>query len=184
MKIPHGLFALINRIMVLLLRSPVHRLFSRSVLAIGYTGIRTGRTLWVPARYMAVAVDEFEDSREDSGEDCDVGGEGPGEVDRGGHPGKTLQVVTGKHSKWWPNFKDGLDVQVVVSGNVRSAYATAITNDPKQIAQAMQDLWALHPGDAAYMDVKMRNGVADENDFERAVAEGVLVRLVIGESMG
>jgi hypothetical protein len=51
MKIPHFLFRLINKVMVLLLGSPLHRLFSESILAIRYTGVKSGRTLTVPVRY-------------------------------------------------------------------------------------------------------------------------------------
>ena len=51
MKIPHFLFKLINWVMVTILRSPLHGIFSGSILAIRYTGVRSGRVLTVPARY-------------------------------------------------------------------------------------------------------------------------------------
>jgi len=52
MKIPHPLFVLINKVMVAVLASPLHAMFSRSVLAIRYTGVKSGRTFTVPARYL------------------------------------------------------------------------------------------------------------------------------------
>lgn len=150
MKIPHPLFVLINRIMVVLLRSPLHRLFSGSITAIGYTGRRSGRRFWVPARYM----------RHD----------------------QSILVVTSMQTKWWPNFGDGLEVDLLLGGNTVQAHASASTDQPDEIAQAMRGLWEVHPGDAAYMNVKMRGRVPDAKDFTRALEEAVLVRLVLHES--
>ena len=143
MKIPHALFVIINKIMRLLLRSPLHGLFSSSILAIGYKGRRSGRQIWVPARYL--------------------------------QRGDGFALVTSKDTKWWPNFTDGLDAKVLLKGAERNAHVLAITNDPEAIGQAMRDLWARHPSDAAYMEVRVRDGEPDEADFRRALAQGVLV---------
>ena len=52
MRIPDALFPLINRVMRLLLNSPLHRLMSGSVLIVYYTGRKTGRRRWTPVRYL------------------------------------------------------------------------------------------------------------------------------------
>lgn len=52
MRIPEFLFPIINRVMKVLLVSPVHGLFSGSVLTIYFTGRRTGRALSTPVRYI------------------------------------------------------------------------------------------------------------------------------------
>ena len=52
MRIPEFLFPLINRMMALLLRSPLHGLMSGSVMTIYFTGRRSGRALSTPVRYL------------------------------------------------------------------------------------------------------------------------------------
>ena len=150
MQIPHVFFGLINVIMRMLLRSPLHGIFSGSILAIGYEGVRSGRQFWVPARYQV------------------QGGE--------------YLVVTSKDTKWWPNFKHGCDVRVLLGGSERIARASITIDQPDIIGQTLRSLWERHPGDAAYMNVKLERGVPLEEDFQRAVAEGVLVRLVLRDS--
>ncbi len=52
MRIPEFLFKIINPMMGLLLRSPVHFLMSGSLLLITFTGVRTGRSYSTPLRYV------------------------------------------------------------------------------------------------------------------------------------
>ena len=52
MRIPEALFPFINRVMRLLLNSPLHGLMSRSVMVVYFTGRRTGRRRWTPVRYL------------------------------------------------------------------------------------------------------------------------------------
>ena len=52
MKIPEPLFKLINLVVVLLLKSPMHRFWSDSLLVIGFTGRKTGRSYKTPVRYV------------------------------------------------------------------------------------------------------------------------------------
>ena len=51
MRIPEFLFPLINRMMELLLRSPLHAVVSGSLMTIYFTGRRTGRARFTPVRY-------------------------------------------------------------------------------------------------------------------------------------
>ncbi len=57
MRIPEPLFPVINRVMRLLLSSPLHALMSGSVMVIHYTGRRTGRPRWTPVRYLRESDD-------------------------------------------------------------------------------------------------------------------------------
>ena len=52
MKIPEPLFKIINIIVGLLLRSPVHGFWSKSLLVIGFRGRKTGRSYKTPVRYI------------------------------------------------------------------------------------------------------------------------------------
>ena len=52
MRIPESLFPLINLLMSLLLRSPLHGVMSSSVLLLSFYGRRTGRHISLPLRYM------------------------------------------------------------------------------------------------------------------------------------
>lgn len=52
MKLPEFLFKFINPCMALLLRSPLHRILSGSVMVIYFTGRKSGRQLYTPVRYL------------------------------------------------------------------------------------------------------------------------------------
>jgi hypothetical protein len=51
MKLPHIAFRVINPMMALMLRSPLHPMMSASLLVLSYQGRRTGRTITLPLRY-------------------------------------------------------------------------------------------------------------------------------------
>jgi len=144
-KIPHLLFRIVNMVMIMLLRSPLHAMFDSSILAIRYTGIKTGRRLSVPARYV--------------------------------RRGDVYLLVTSRQGKWWPNFVDGLAAQVLIAGDWRAAQIEAFPDAPEFAAEIMRELWSRHPADAAYMNVKMRDGVPDSEDFETAVRFAVVIRV-------
>ena len=52
MRIPEPFFPIINRVMRLLLNSPLHALMSSSVMIIYYAGRKTGKPRWTPVRYL------------------------------------------------------------------------------------------------------------------------------------
>jgi len=52
MKVPDALFGIINGAMRQLLRSPLHRLVSGSIMLITYHGRRSGREFSTPVRYI------------------------------------------------------------------------------------------------------------------------------------
>jgi deazaflavin-dependent oxidoreductase (nitroreductase family) len=52
MKLPESLFVIINPVMRLLLRSPMHPLMSSSLMLITYTGRKSGKVYTTPVRYL------------------------------------------------------------------------------------------------------------------------------------
>ena len=52
MRIPDAFFPLVNRVMKLLLRSPLHGLMSGNVMVIHFRGRKTGRRRSTPVRYL------------------------------------------------------------------------------------------------------------------------------------
>jgi deazaflavin-dependent oxidoreductase (nitroreductase family) len=52
MKIPEAFFVVINPVMKFLLRSPVHWLFSGSIMLITFTGRKSGKRFTTPVRYV------------------------------------------------------------------------------------------------------------------------------------
>jgi hypothetical protein len=51
MKMPKALFTIINPIMSLLLRSPIHGLWSKSAMLITFKGRKSGKSFTTPVRY-------------------------------------------------------------------------------------------------------------------------------------
>jgi len=56
MKIPEIFFAVINPTMRVLLHSPIHRLLSRSLMLITFTGRKSGRRYTTPVRYIRIGT--------------------------------------------------------------------------------------------------------------------------------
>jgi len=54
MRLPEPLFVIINPLMSLVLRSPLHGLLSGSVMLITFTGRNSGRVFTTPVRYVRV----------------------------------------------------------------------------------------------------------------------------------
>ena len=56
MKIPEIFFAVINPVMRVILRSPFHRIWSRSLMLITFTGRNSGRRFMTPVRYIRIGT--------------------------------------------------------------------------------------------------------------------------------
>lgn len=56
MKLPEPLFVVINPVMRFLLRSPLHALWSRSLMLITFTGRKSGRKFTTPVRYIRIGT--------------------------------------------------------------------------------------------------------------------------------
>ena len=53
MKVPEFLFVIVNPIMKMILRSPLHFIFSSGVMLITFTGRKSGKTFTTPVRYVS-----------------------------------------------------------------------------------------------------------------------------------
>ena len=148
MKIPHFLFWGINAVVVTVLRTPLHRILSGSILALRYVGIRSGRRRTVPMRFLS----------KDTG----------------------LVAVTSQDTGWWPNFLTASPAEVLLRGQWAEVRVQAFADRPDLVGAVMQEMWAKHPADAAYMKVTMRSGEPDPQDYARALATAVLIRIVPG----
>src|SRR5580700_5425513 len=54
MRLPEPMFVVINPLMRMLLRSPIHFLWSKSLMLITFTGRKSGRRYTTPVRYVRV----------------------------------------------------------------------------------------------------------------------------------
>jgi len=52
MKVPEFMFVIINPVMRMLLHSPLHRIFSDSIMLITWTGRKSGKQFTTPVRYL------------------------------------------------------------------------------------------------------------------------------------
>ena len=150
MKLPHGLFKLINLVMVTVLRSPLHGIFSGSILALRYRGVKSGKTFTVPARY----------HRAEDG----------------------LVLITSDDTRWWPNFLQPAEAEALVQGRWVSARVEAIKGQPDLAGPLMREMWAEHPSDAAYMNVRLKGGEPVAEDFEAALKTAVVVRIQLKDA--
>lgn len=55
MRLPHIFFSVINPTVKMLLRSPLHGLWSHNLMLITFTGRKSGRTYTTPVRYLETA---------------------------------------------------------------------------------------------------------------------------------
>ncbi len=85
-----------NRLLSLLLRSPFHRLFSKSMDLVRFTGRRTGRMITTPTQYA------------DRGEDL------------------VILVGRPDRKAWWRNFESDHDVDVLRRGKWTKMTARAV----------------------------------------------------------
>ena len=108
----------VNRVVLGLLRSPAHRLLSGALVEIDYVGRRSGRSYALPAQY----------ARDDGHL-----------VVWPGHPEK---------KRWWRNFREPSDVDVLVAGQRTRASARVLlpaTRDHAAAANSYRKRFAKHP---------------------------------------
>lgn len=84
-----------NLFVILLLRSPLHRLVSGSLVLVGYRGRRSGRRFTVPVTY------------------AETGGD------------LIIFVGHAERKSWWRNLRGGAEVEVRLRGRRQLGHATA-----------------------------------------------------------
>ena len=179
MRIPEFLFPVINRVMRLLLHSPLHRLMSGNIMVVYFRGRRTGRAGWTPVRYLP---------------------EGEGGVlclrrlaplshtfrllfywKTHGFRRHAVAVIgarrlTGRETGWWPNLLEPAPVELQLAGRRMAATAQALPDDAERKNAALRRMLGRFPADAAYHRIAARRGqpISDEQ-YRQAVARDVLV---------
>ena len=148
MRVPEPLFPLLNRIMKMLLHSPLHALMSGSIMVVYFTGRKTGRRGSTPVRYL----------RDDDG----------------------LYCLTGRETRWWPNFLAAAPVELQVAGKRLSGSAQALPDDADAKTAALRIMLARFPSDAAYHGMALKRGqTPTDEQIKSAVARDVLVRFAL-----
>ena len=91
-----------------------------------------------------------------------------------------LFCLTGRETRWWPNFLAGAPVELQVAGKRLSASAQALPDDADAKAAALRAMLARFPSDAAYHGIDRKRGQAPTAEQMRdAVARDVLVRFAL-----
>jgi F420H(2)-dependent quinone reductase len=99
-----------NRVVCRLLESPAHRLMSGSTDVIRYRGRRSGRTVTTPTQYATY--------------------------------GDGLVIFVGRpdSKRWWRNFRQDRDIDVLVAGDWRAMVGRAVvgSEDPETVAPLLE----------------------------------------------
>jgi hypothetical protein len=112
---------LLNPVVKATLRSPLHRVFSRSLAVLTYTGRRSGRRRSLPVMYAQA---------------------GSGLVVFAGRPDE---------KRWWRNFRGGAPVELVVDGHHRQGWAHVVSEDGAPDADAIALYAAKFPRAGAHL---------------------------------
>jgi hypothetical protein len=93
--------------------------------------------------------------------------------------GNILWVTSVRTRKWWRNFKGEWPIRVLLQGKEIQGKGVAIT-EQDAIIDAFHDFFRLSPSSARFFKVKLDDdGVPDQGDLERIIAERVLVKIKI-----
>lgn len=136
-----------NRMVVWLARSRLHRLVSKSIIILVYTGRRSGEKFAVPVNY---ALTEEAGSLK-------------------------IWISSKRERVWWRNFIGGNDAELVFRGNCLPVELAAVT-DPDQVAEGLARYLRAIPGAARYFGVGLdEDGQPGLDDIRRAAADRVMV---------
>jgi len=105
----------INPLVRALLRSPAHRIMSRGVLLLTYTGRRSGRRYTLPVQYARADHDLI------------------------------LWPAHHDRKRWWRNLQPPAPVQLRLAGRELHGTAQVLVDDPAQIADALTIFLARFP---------------------------------------
>ncbi len=136
-----------NRLMVWLLRSPLHGLASASVLALQIVGLRSGRVYNVPVNY--VKSDGY---------------------------GENRYLITSKRDRtWWRNLRERVEIQIILRGQDMKAHAQAVEAN-ESVMQGLAAYFEANPKAARYFDIAFnQNGQVPLTELARLAEERVII---------
>jgi deazaflavin-dependent oxidoreductase (nitroreductase family) len=137
-----------NRVMIALLRSPLHSMLDKNMLVLTYTGRKSGKTYSTPVNFLS-----FEDAQ-----------------------GEYLLTTSYRQRTWWRNLRGGAPVTLCLHGKDRSATAVAI-EDLAAVATGLASYLSQSPSIARYFDVKLdAAGKPVPQDISRAAETRVVIQ--------
>jgi hypothetical protein len=141
---------IVNPLVALILRSPLHRMMSGAVLLITYSGRKSGREYTLPVQYAQV-----------DGTITIV----PGQAER-----KT----------WWRNLRGGAPVRLLLAGEARSGQATVLEGSAEAvcIANSLAVYFKRFPSSAGMRGIRTaEDGSFDAEALRQAAAATVVVQV-------
>jgi hypothetical protein len=88
-----------------------------------------------------------------------------------------LWVTSVRTRTWWRNFREEWPIRVIVQGMEIQGRGEAIV-EQDALSDAFKEFFRLSPSSARFFKVKVdKDGVPDQGDLERIVAERVLVKI-------
>ncbi len=136
-----------NRLMVWLLKTPLHRLISNSVLSMHIVGTKSGRVYEVPVNYVIV-----------------------------NEAGGTRYLITSQQDRtWWRNLRKRVKITVQVKGQAKVAYAQAF-EDHQDVMAGLKAYFQHSPRSARYFGLALNaDGVVPDDELARIVQERVVI---------
>lgn len=93
--------------------------------------------------------------------------------------GNKLWVTSLRTQTWWRNFREEWPIRILLQGTEIEGWGVAIT-EQDALSEAFHDFFRLSPSSARFFKVKLdEDGVPDQGDLERIVAERVMVKINI-----
>ena len=142
-----NVFGLVNKVVVFLSETPLHRLFSHQVMVLRFAGRRTGRAYAIPVSY---------------GRDESTG---------------RVVCMTDVSGVWWKNLLVVDTMQITLNGARQQVFVRVETTDQQAIRRALAGFCRRSRGSAFFAGVSMVHGQPQEEDLEAAAARHVLIEL-------
>jgi hypothetical protein len=141
------LFGLVNKVIVLLSETPLHRLFSHQVMVLRFSGRRSGRPYAIPVSY---------------GLDGTTG---------------TVTCMTDVSGVWWKNLLAVDSIEITLKGVRLTVLTRVEATDEKAIRHALAGFCRRSRISAFFAGVSMVRGEPVSRDLEAAAAKHVLIEL-------
>lgn len=141
------LFGLVNKVVVLLSETPLHRLFSHQVMVLRFSGRRSGRAYAIPVSY---------------GRD-----EATGKV----------TCMTDVSGVWWKNLLAVDSIEITLKGVRLTVSTRVEATDQKAISRALAGFCRRSRVSAFFAGVSMVRGEPVSGDLQAASAKHVLIEL-------